>query len=513
MKTQQYLAGVLLIALLVAGAILTTGARLSSLFDPAPQVEAETGQLPSAGNFTIEYAISGQVELGWTGGGILTDNLTAPTPEELTTLPDLGTIDLAFVLQNAGGANVTGFVELEASIVYTGFHTINTTIAEEATTMAVGPQVSGSYANGILTLLSERVAYVTESGEAVERQFRLVGSASQTPGVLVGEYRETVWGYGAEPITVVGTFQLEDAAITTATANRPPVVESLALSTPRDTAIAATLNGADMEGKPITYAIVTQPGSGTLSGSAPNLTYTPNASFTGTDTFTFKVNDGELDSATESVIINVMAPPGENNAPVANAQTVSALTAQAKSITLTGSDADGDSLTFTVVTQPANGALSGTAPTLSYTSNVDFVGNDNFTFKVNDGKVDSPVVTVTINVTKEPPVDPVNNAPTANADTVTTQQGGNIAITLGGADPDGDTVTFIIVTQPSNGTLTGSAPNLTYTPNPGFVGTDSFTYKVNDGAADSATVTVSIVVEAGEPVDEEDKIFLPVTRK
>jgi hypothetical protein len=513
MKTQQYLAGVLLIALLVAGAILTTGARLSSLLYPLPQGEAKTGQLPSAGNFTIDYAVSGQVELAWTGAGILTDNLTAPTPEELETLPDLGAIELAFVLQKAGGTNVTGFVELEESIVYTGFHTINTTIVGEATTMVVGPQISGSYANGILNLLSERVAYVTESGEAVERQFRLVGSAGQTPGVLVGEYRETVWGYGLEPITVVGTFTLVDIAITAATVNRPPVVDSLALSTPRDTAVATTLVGGDLEGKPITYAIVSQPSSGKLSGSAPNLTYTPNAGFTGTDTFTFKVNDGELDSETESVTIKVTAPPGENNAPTATAQTVNAVTAQAKSMTLTGSDADGNALTFTVVTQPANGTLSGTAPNLNYTSNAGFVGTDSFTFKVNDGQVDSPAVTVTINVTKEPPVDPPNNAPTANADTVTTQQGGNIAITLGGVDPDGDTVTFIIVTQPTNGTLTGTAPNLTYTPNPGFVGTDSFTYKVNDGTTDSATVTVTIVVEAGTPVDEDSKIFLPVTRK
>jgi TolB-like protein/Tfp pilus assembly protein PilF len=88
----------------------------------------------------------------------------------------------------------------------------------------------------------------------------------------------------------------------------------------------------------------------------------------------------------------------ENNAPVANAQSVTTVEDTAVSITLTGSDADGDTLTFSVVSGPSNGALSGTAPNLTYTPNADFIGSDSFTFKVNDGGEDSASATVTVTV-------------------------------------------------------------------------------------------------------------------
>jgi hypothetical protein len=68
-------------------------------------------------------------------------------------------------------------------------------------------------------------------------------------------------------------------------------------------------------------------------------------------------------------------------------------------------------------------------------------------------------------------------------------------VTLKGADADGDDLTYVVVREPSSGRLTGDEPFLTYTPKSGFSGTDSFTYKVNDGQADSPTVTVSITVE------------------
>lgn len=86
-----------------------------------------------------------------------------------------------------------------------------------------------------------------------------------------------------------------------------------------------------------------------------------------------------------------------NTPPVAN-DTLVDLPGAIKPIILTGSDSDGDSLTYVVVTQPANGTLSGTPPNLSYRPNADFVGDDTFTFKVNDGTEDSAPATVTIRV-------------------------------------------------------------------------------------------------------------------
>ena len=257
------------------------------------------------------------------------------------------------------------------------------------------------------------------------------------------------------------------------------------VTTAEDTAKAITLTGSDADGNPLTYSVVTQPGHGTPYGTAPNLTYTPAANYNGPDSFTFKVNDGTVDSAAATVSITVTPV---NDAPVANAQAVTTNEDTAKAITLTGSDVDGNPLTYSVVTQPGHGTLSGTAPNLTYTPAANYNGADSFTFKVNDGTVDSAPATVTITV------NPVNDAPVANAQAVTTNEDTAMAITLTGSDVDGNPLTYSVVTQPGHGSLSGTAPNLTYTPAANYNGPDSFTFKVNDGSVDSAPATVSITV-------------------
>ena len=80
---------------------------------------------------------------------------------------------------------------------------------------------------------------------------------------------------------------------------------------------------------------------------------------------------------------------------------------------------------------------------------------------------------------------------------MTTVEGTPVSITLAGSDPEGDALSFEVVTQPANGTLSGTAPALTYTPAPNSVGADSFTFTVNDGTTDSAAATVSLTVTQG----------------
>ena len=90
----------------------------------------------------------------------------------------------------------------------------------------------------------------------------------------------------------------------------------------------------------------------------------------------------------------------------------------------------------------------------------------------------------------------VNDAPVADAKSVTTSYNTATSITLSGSDIDSGSLTYVVVTAPANGTLSGAAPNLTFTPNIGFSGSTSFTFRVNDGQIDSAPATVTITVQA-----------------
>ncbi len=258
------------------------------------------------------------------------------------------------------------------------------------------------------------------------------------------------------------------------------------------TAFSLTLNATDADhaGTSLTWSITAAATNGaaaaTGTGSSKAIAYAPNANYNGTDSFIVQVSDG---SQADTITVNVTVQP-VNDPPTANAQSVTTRQDEAKSITLSGSDIEGDALTFSILSNPANGTLSGTPPTVIYNANAGFEGTDSFTFGANDGSANSSAATVTITV------GPANTAPVANAQSVTTDEDTTKAITLTATDGDGDPITYQVVANPANGSLTGAPPNLTYTPNANFNGADSFTFKANDGFADSAVATVSITVAA-----------------
>jgi len=274
--------------------------------------------------------------------------------------------------------------------------------------------------------------------------------------------------------------------------NTRPVADSQSVTTGQNTAKTVTLTGSDAEGDPLIFAVVNQPAQGVLSGAPPNLIYTPNSGYTGPDSFTFKTNDGQLDSTIATVTVAVTANPPPNTPPVANGQNLSTQANTALPITLTGSDADSNPLTYSIVTNPAHGTLSGTPPAVVYTPAAGYTGPDSFTFKVNDGATDSSPATIAITVTTVPPT---NRAPVANDLFVLTTKDTARAIRLTASDADNDELSFTVVGNPLNGVLTGTAPNVIYTPNASFTGNDQFTFKVNDGTVDSNIATVQVTIQ------------------
>lgn len=276
--------------------------------------------------------------------------------------------------------------------------------------------------------------------------------------------------------------------ITVNAVNDAPTADDLSpVTTAEDNAISVTLTGADLDGDAITFSIVDGPANGTLSGDAPNLTYTPNENYFGPDSFTFVTNDGEYDSSVATVTIEVTPV---NDQPVAHAQELSTNEDIELAITLTGEDIENSELTFTIVDGPSNGSLAGENGALTYTPNADYHGPDGFTFLVNDGELDSEIVTVTIEVTE------VNDAPDAGDDAAATPQYTpvTISVLLNDGDVDGDIPAVTSATDGAAGTTTvNDDGTITYSPTPAFKDGDSFTYTIDDGngATDTATVTIT----------------------
>jgi hypothetical protein len=306
----------------------------------------------------------------------------------------------------------------------------------------------------------------------------------------IGNYEAYLLLNDGYEILASASFSVTGAAMV----NTAPTVLDRSVEVNEDGTASITLTGSDEEGDTLSFTVLSQPKNGTLSGTAPSLSYSPNANYSGSDSFSYKANDGVADSNTATVTITVN---GINDNPEAANQDVEVNEDGTASITLTGSDEEEDTLSFTVLSQPKNGTLSGTAPTLSYSPNANYSGNDSFSYKANDGSADSNAATVTITVNG------INDKPEVANQSVDVDEDGSVSITLSGSDEEGDTLSFTILSQPKNGTLSGTAPSLSYSPNANYSGSDSFTFKANDGKADSNTATVTINVikkEADEPV-------------
>jgi len=283
--------------------------------------------------------------------------------------------------------------------------------------------------------------------------------------------------------------------VTVTATNDAPTADDQNVTTSQDTPVNITLTGSDVDVDPITFAVIVGPNNGLLTGTAPNLTYTPNGGFFGSDSVTFNTNDGLTDSNTATISITVEET---NVAPVLDPigdKTSDELTELTFTATATDSNI-GQILSFSLDdgsggSVPAGASISPTTGVFTWTP-TESQGPGSYTFDVvvsDDGfppLSDSETITVTVNE--------VNVAPTADDQNITTQEDTAVSITLTASDVDGNPLTYSVVSGSSNGVLSGTAPNLTYTPDPNFNGNDSFDFVANDGTVDSTPATVSITV-------------------
>lgn len=266
--------------------------------------------------------------------------------------------------------------------------------------------------------------------------------------------------------------------------NLIPVAAPISLTTNFDEAKTFTMSAYDNFNKPLTFTIV-QPSNGTITVSNGVYTYTPNTGFYGTDSGSYVASNGDYDSDSKSITVVVADTPDR---PVAVEGSLVVGSEIPGTINLSGDDPNDLPLTFTIITQPSNGSVSLSGNVATYTSNVGYSGNDQFEFKVSNGTYESTSVIVYVTV--------ILVVPTTDDIAANTFVNQSVDITALGNDPQGQPLTYSVVSSPANGSVTIVDNILQYTPVTDFTGTDTFTYKANNGTYDSNTSTVSINIGA-----------------
>ena len=350
----------------------------------------------------------------------------------------------------------------------------------------VGGTDQGRLDNIQATLVNEPVAITDSEGEY---RFKPLAGGDYRVGALPVSGREQTFPedsiYNVAVEVGETEFEIDFGFVVE---NEPPVAVDDLGSGVEDTPISVgvIVNDSDPDGdlNPGSVTIQQQPLNGTATVTATGLiTYTPNANFAGNDSLIYTVRDDQGAESNSAVVsLQVIAV---NDAPVAIDDSVSILLSSPTILSVIRNDVDVDGTidpsTISIVSSPARGelAVDTTSGNITYTPNAS--GGDSFSYTVEDNEgLVSNVATVTINSLA------TGTAPIAENNTATTLEGTRVAIDVlaNDSDPDGtiDASSLVITSQPSNGAASVVGNEVSYQPNLGFVGEDTFTYQVRDNS-------------------------------
>ncbi len=331
------------------------------------------------------------------------------------------------------------------------------------------------------------------SGLAIDPVTGIITGTPEPDASAGGPYAITVTGVDPQGNQVSTTFVL-------AVANPAPVAANDATSTPLDTPVTLGVlsNDTDPDGDALTVSYASDPAHGTVAINANGtITYSPDAGFTGTDTFTYTVSDGQGGTSIATVTISVGSPLAGQPLVAAPPAPVTGVDGQPITPIDLGTlitDPAGQPLSFTatglpegLVIDPVTGVITGTLH-----PNASEVGPFNVTITAVDPDGNQVITALVITAT--------NPGPAAAGDiaTTTVEQPVVIGVTGNDIDPDGDVITVISTTDPAHGTVVIN-PNgtIAYTPDAGFTGVETFTYTLTD--ANGATATATVTVNVGTP--------------
>ena len=316
------------------------------------------------------------------------------------------------------------------------------------------------------------------------------------------------WTGPCEPATVQPNYCLVDVSGATdigKTWIRPPVAQPAAFTMDWETTLAVPAPGvlADVEDTPgdaHTAELVSGVENGNLTLAADgSFSYTPPLGFSGTDGFTYQARDafGNLSNvAAVTITIEQINRPPEAEDDEYQVNAGETLTIDAvDGVLANDSDPDGDPLTAILETDVTNGLLDLEEDgSFTYTPNDDFTGDDTFTYRASDGELQSAPATVTITVLE------VNQPPVAVDDEYRTTRNTPLIVPAPGvlANDRGDQGALlwaVLAVDAASGSLALDADgSISYSPKPGFTGTDTFAYHAHDGVSESDPANVTIAI-------------------
>lgn len=429
------------------------------------------------------------------GGGALTIEATTPPAHGQAALTDDGRIQytpetnyfgadsFSYIIRNAIGASTLGLVNIEISSQNDAPAAVDDrSLALEDRGVTIDVLANDFDADGDSIQITD-VTQPSNGVTVVTAQNKIFYQPqSAFHGTNIFNYTITD-GKGA---TSIGHVTVVVRALNTA-----PVAKPQDIVMNRNNTKDIIYLGEDLDGDPLTFRIIQPPAHGDLF-SYPTLgSYVPLKGFSGTDSFSYKATDGFLESAEAIINITIL---DANNPPTVRPLAVTTRVNQAANFSIDASDLDDDPITFELVELPKNGIVSGASSNYVYTPNLDYLGKDEFSIRVSDGR-DSTVSKISIQTTDK------NTAPGANPKQIKTEPNTEISFALTGADAESDPLHFTLLGNPKHGSLTGSAPFLVYHPDLNYLGPDRFFFTVNDSefTSDPAPVTISVSVKNTVP--------------
>ncbi len=293
--------------------------------------------------------------------------------------------------------------------------------------------------------------------------------------------------------------------VTVSSENDTPVAVDDSATTPEDTAVSVTVlaNDSDPDADTLGVTGATDPANGSVTVNGDNtITYTPDANYSGADSFDYTISDGN--GGTDTATVSITVTPA-NDAPVANNSATGTNEDQVLNMPTPGllghvTDADADPCTVSLVDPPAHGGVVVNANgSFTYTPNANWSGTDSFTYRAWDGTAFSN--TASMNVA----VSPVNDAPVAVDDSASTPSGHcrqrHRALRTTPTSTRTRSLSRARRRRPHGAAVVNGDNTVTYTPTAGYHGSDSFDYTISDGhgGTDTGIVNVTIQPPAAHP--------------